>query len=86
MQSSRSFIRGRLNIYGVDFDRNLNQVYNNYTFIKDEENLEFIVISEAQKVLANLELSAKEEQKEIKNDESRIKRILNRLFRKKQRW
>ena len=56
-------------------------MYNNYAFVKDEENLEFIVISEAQKVLADINNSAAEQEEESKFDQSRIKRGVIRVFR-----
>ena len=79
--SSRTITRGRLNIFGVDFDRNLNQIYNNYTFVRDNENLEFIVISEAQKLIADLNQSTAEEN-EVKPGKSQVMRNLKRIFRK----
>lgn len=63
-----------MNIYGVEFDRNLNQVYNNYTFVRDPENLEFIVISEAQKLISDMSQAAELERKEFQADSSRIGR------------
>ena len=67
---------GSLKIFGVKKNRLENEVFNDYTFIKNDDLLEFININTARKMIT----SEKKEDSEMKKNAEKVLKTKNELF------